>query len=87
MSVELSGWLYNRYIYKKNSVLVSVGFCSMRRGKVFDVSDPDLRRTLPQHDFNIPEVNVTPSSFRFLRMKVEDIEGTKLTRKNIKDNI
>lgn len=47
----------------------------MRRGKVFDLSDPELRRTLPQHDFNIPEVNVTPSSFRFLRMKVEDIEG------------
>lgn len=54
---------------------------------MFDVSDPDLRRTLPQHDFHIPEVNVTPSSFRFFRMKVEDIEGTKLTRKIIKDNV
>ena len=47
----------------------------MRRDKVFDLSDPELRRTLPQHDFNIPEVNVTPGSFRFLRMKVEDKEG------------
>ena len=50
----------------------------MRRGKVFDSSDPDLRHALPQHDFNIPEVNITPSSFRFLRMKVEHINGNTL---------
>ena len=59
----------------------------MRRGKVFDVNDPDLRQILPQHDFNMPKVFVTPSSFRFLRMKVEHIEGTKLTRKNVKANV
>ena len=42
---------------------------------MFDVNDPELAKTLPQHDFNVPEVNITPSTFRFLRYNVEKIEG------------
>ena len=52
-----------------------VGFCSLRKGKLFDVNDQALQRSLPQHDFNVPEVNITPSTFRFLRYSVENIQG------------
>ena len=47
----------------------------MRKGKLLDLTDEAMQRALPHHDFNIPEVNVTPSSFRFLRYGVETIEG------------
>ena len=51
-----------------------VGFCGMRKGQLFDLADEAMRRAVPHHDFNIPEVNVTPSSFRFLRYNVETMK-------------
>jgi hypothetical protein len=42
---------------------------------MFDLADDELQRSLPQHDFNVPEVNITPSTFRFLRYNIENIQG------------
>ncbi|CAB3976669.1 RNA-directed DNA polymerase from transposon X-element [Paramuricea clavata] len=46
-----------------------------KAGVVYDVADPNKRRKLPQHDFNQPQVNQTPVSFRFIKGHVEEIEG------------
>ena len=52
-----------------------VGARDTKAGVVYDVADPNKRRKLPQHDFNQPQVNQTPVSFRFIKGHVEEIEG------------
>ena len=52
-----------------------VGARDTTAGVVYDVTDPIKRRKLPQHDFNQPQVNQTPASFRFIKGHVEEIEG------------
>ena len=52
-----------------------VGARDTKAGVVYDVTDPIKRRKLPQHDFNQPQVNQTPVSFRFIKGHVEEIEG------------
>ena len=51
-----------------------VGFRDTKAGVIYDVCDPEKQRQLPQHDFNHPEVNQTPASFRFIRQHTEKIE-------------
>lgn len=52
-----------------------VGARDVRKGVIYDVSDPSKEKQLPQHDFCEPKVYQTPSSFRFIKGKVEEIEG------------
>ena len=52
-----------------------VGFRNTRAGKIYDVSDKEKSRKLPQHDFSTPEVHVTPSSFRVMTGHQEVIDG------------
>ena len=72
---------------KENSLLVSmddkaylrpgtdVGARDTKTGVIYDVSDPEEQKKLTQHDFNHPEVNQTPASFRFIRQHIENIVG------------
>ena len=39
------------------------------------VADEEKQRKLPQHDFSIPQVHITPSSFRFMVGHKEIIDG------------
>ena len=52
-----------------------VGARDVRKGVIYDVSDPSKEKQLPQHDCCEPKVYRTPSSFRFIKGKVEEIEG------------
>ena len=52
-----------------------VGVCNVKAGGIYDVSDPEKERKLPQHDFSNPQVHITPSSFRFMTGHQEIIEG------------
>ena len=52
-----------------------VGARDVRKGVIYDVSDPSKEKQLPQNDFCEPKVYQTPSSFRFIKGKVEEIEG------------
>ena len=55
-----------------------VGVRDVKKGVIFDVADPQKQKQLPQHDFNSePKVHQTPSSFRFIREKVENIGRSK----------
>jgi hypothetical protein len=40
--------------------LFDVGMRDLKAGKIYDVSDPEKQRKLPQHDFSNPQVHVTP---------------------------
>ena len=51
-----------------------VGMRDLKAGRIYDVSDPEKQRKLPQHDFSNPQVHVTPSSFRFMAGHQEIIE-------------
>ncbi|CAH3131899.1 unnamed protein product, partial [Pocillopora meandrina] len=52
-----------------------VGARNVKKGVIYDVSDPSKQKALPQHDFTEAKVHQTPSSFRFLRGKVATIDG------------
>ena len=41
-----------------------VGMRDAKSEKVYDVSDKEKKRKLPQQDFSNPQVHITPSSFR-----------------------
>ena len=51
-----------------------VGMRDVKAGRIYDVSDPEKQRKLPQHDFSNPQVHVTPSSIRFMAGHQEIIE-------------
>ena len=53
-----------------------VGMRDVKAGRIYDVSDPENQRKLPQHDFSNPQVHVTSSSFRFMAGHQEIIEGS-----------
>ena len=52
-----------------------VGARDVKKGVIYDVSDPSKRKSLPQHDFVEKRVHQTPSSFRFIKGEVAKIEG------------
>lgn len=52
-----------------------VGARNTKSGKIYDVSDQEMQRKLPQHDFSVPQVHITPSSFRFMTGHQEIIDG------------
>ena len=52
-----------------------VGMRDVKTGRIYDVADEEKQRKLPQHDFSIPQVHVTPSSFRFMVGHKEIIDG------------
>ena len=52
-----------------------VGVHDTKSGKIYDFSDKDKQRKLPQHDFSTPQVHITPSSFRFMTGHQEIIDG------------
>ena len=72
---------------KKHSLVVSmddkaylrpgtdVGARNTKAGVIYDVCDPNEQKKLPQHDFNNPEVNQTPASFRLIKQHIENIQG------------
>jgi hypothetical protein len=47
----------------------------VKAGTIYDVSDPENQRKLPQHDFSNPQIHVTSSSFHFMAGHQEIIEG------------
>lgn len=51
-----------------------VGARNKKAGAIYDVCDPNEQKKLPQHDFNNPEVNQTPASFRLIKQHIEDIQ-------------
>ena len=54
-----------------------VGARATKTGVIYDVIDPEEEKKLPQHDFNHPEVNQTPASFRFIKQHILTIDGNK----------
>ncbi|CAH3184731.1 unnamed protein product [Porites lobata] len=52
-----------------------VGMRDVKTGRIYDVADEEKQRKLPQHDFSIPQVHVTPPSFRFMVGHKEIIDG------------
>lgn len=52
-----------------------VGMRDVKSGRIYDVADEEKQRKLPQHDFSIPQVHITPSSFRFMVGHKEIIDG------------
>ena len=61
-----------------------LGFLLQSQEK-YDVYDHEKQRKPPQHDFSTPEVQITPSSFRFMTGHQEIIDG-KLHLVNDKDH-
>ena len=51
-----------------------VGVRDTKAGVIYDVCEPEKQKQLPQHDFNLAEVNQTPASFRFIQQHTEKIE-------------
>ena len=52
-----------------------VGARDTKAGVVYDAADPIKRGKLPQYDFNQPQVNQTPASFRLIKEHLEEIES------------
>ncbi|CAC5384100.1 unnamed protein product [Mytilus coruscus] len=50
-----------------------VGFRETKAGKIIDVTDQNRSRKLPQHDFAEPKVYQSPSSYRIMTWKAEEI--------------
>ena len=48
---------------------------NVKKGVIYDISDPSKQKALPQHDFTEAKVHQTPSSFRFRRGNVATIDG------------
>jgi hypothetical protein len=53
----------------------TVGFRDTKAGKILQVTDESKQRKLPQHDFGTPHVYQTPSSFRYMTWKEENLFG------------
>lgn len=51
-----------------------VGARNTKAGVIYDVCDPNEAKQLPQHDFNIPQVNQTPASFRLIKQHIEMVQ-------------
>lgn len=51
-----------------------VGAINTKAGVIYDVCDPNEQKKLKQHDFNNPEVNQTPASFRLIKQHIENIQ-------------
>ena len=51
-----------------------VGARNTKASVIYDVCDPNEQKKLKQHDFNNPEVNQTPASFRFIKQHIENIQ-------------
>lgn len=51
-----------------------VGARNTKAGVIYDVCDPNEQKKLKQHDFNHPEVNQTPASFRLIKQHIENIQ-------------
>ena len=51
-----------------------VGARDVKKGVIYDVSDPSKEKQLTQQDFSESKVYQTPSSFRFIKGPVEDIK-------------
>ena len=72
---------------KEHSLLVSmddkaylrpgtdVGARNTKAGVIYNVCDPNEQKQLPKHDFNVPQVNQTPASFRCIKKHIETIQG------------
>ena len=54
---------------------------------VHDQTDDAKQRKLPQHDFSIPQVHVTPSSFRFMAGHHKAISEKKHTVSDLKQSV
>ena len=46
-----------------------------KAGVIYNTCNPEKQKQLQQHDFNIPKINQTPASFRFIKQHIEKIEG------------
>lgn len=51
-----------------------VGARNTKAGVIHEVCDPNEKKKLQQHDFNNPEVNQTPASFRLMKQHIENIQ-------------
>ena len=51
-----------------------VGTRNTKAGVIYNVCDPNEQKQLPQHDFNVPQVNQTPASFRCIKKHIETIQ-------------
>lgn len=51
-----------------------VGARNTKAGVIYDVCNPNEQKKLKQHDFNNPEVNQTPASFRLIKQHIENIQ-------------
>ena len=52
-----------------------VGFRVVRNKKLYDITE-ESQRKLPQHDFCVPDLYQTPSSFRLIRGHLQCIDGS-----------
>lgn len=52
-----------------------VGARDVKAIRIFDVADQSRQRVLPQHDFSVPQVHITPASFRFMTGHLETIDS------------
>ena len=52
-----------------------VGFRETKAGVIIQLSDEELQRKLPEHDFPVKEVCQTPSSFRVMTWSTENVKG------------
>ena len=51
-----------------------VGAINTKASVIYDVCNPNEQKKLKQHDFNTPEVNQTPASFRLIKQHIENIQ-------------
>ena len=51
-----------------------VGTRNTKAGVIYNVCDPNEQKQLPQHDFNVPQVNQTSASFRCIKKHIETIQ-------------
>ena len=65
VAVEGEGWL---------RPATDVGTRNTKAGVIYDVCDPNEQKKLKQHDFNNPEVNQIPASFRLIKQHIENIQ-------------
>lgn len=69
------------------TIYFSVGFRETKAGKIIDVTDQNRSRKLPQHDFAEPKVYQSPSSYRIMTWKAEEINGNTLLTMSVKSNL
>jgi hypothetical protein len=50
-----------------------IGFKGSRKQTILSSMDKEKAKCLPQHDFSETKVQITPSSFRFMTKKVDDV--------------